>query len=183
VSDFMGGPEVVAHFDKKKRTAMARMAQACQLDLKKYAQMVGGVPLAKIDRQGATDMTWAWGEVTRRMRPEQLLRLWTEVSEAIAGGVPSAATPIPGDPFAIFLTGICRQPHGTKGPHEQTAVVKTGHRVDQAEGEKILAYLKAQQNVNTCEVCGDRIVIWQADNTRVSTFAGKGHVLVGSDQP
>jgi len=107
--------------------------------------------------------------------PEDLAKLWAKISDAMAGGVAHPSDPIIGDPFAVFLTGICQNiaAHPSHLERRQTAVVKTGHRVDQAEAERILAYLKAQENVYTCDICQGRITTWQSDNTRVSTFAAQ----------
>lgn len=137
-------PGLQPHYNRKRRRAMAQMARACDIDPTKFADT-----------------------------PEGNLKLWNTISEAIAEGVKRTADPIVGDPFAVFLTGICQADHDGKGDYRQTAVVKTGTMVDQTEGEKIIAFLKAQDNVNTCEACGERIHVWQADNTRVSTFAAR----------
>lgn len=138
--------EMVRQFDKRRRRALFAMAQAVDIDPTKY---------------GRDDVSQ--------------LALWNAVSERIQGGVRPGET-IPNDPFAVFLTGICQQPHPGEdglgqGWHKQTAVVKTGHHVDQPEGEKIIAYLKAQDNVRLCEVCLEPITTWQMDNTRMSVFA------------
>lgn len=104
--------------------------------------------------------------------------LWGIVSEAMAGGVKRTQDPVVGDPFAVFLTGICTDMHEGKGWHKQTVVVKTGEMVDQAEGDKIIAYLKAQDNVKICEGCGKKIDTWQTDNTRISTFAAQETTMI-----
>ena len=162
--------EMIAHFDRKKRRAMVRMAQSLELTPDTWAA-AAGVNLGLYDLQDSAGRTAAWDAIARDLPPERMLRLWNEVSEAIAGGVPQTSAHIEGDPFAVFVTGICQADHEGKGPYKQTAVVKTGAMVDQEEGERIFAYLKAQPNVHLCEVCGERITTWQLDNTRVSTFA------------
>lgn len=173
---------MVKHFDRKKRRAIARMCQATLIDPKRWCQETG-IALGRVDRNDASSMTSLWELILLRLQPAQIIELWEgELSEAIAGGVPRADASIPGDPFVVVLTGICKNQHPRSGrddgEHWQYAMVKTGFRVDQAEGEKIVAHLKNQPNVNTCEVCLNKITIWQADNTRLSTFVAmdKSHL-------
>ena len=165
----LSNPDIQAHFDRKKRRAMVRMAQACRLDPKRWGELAG-VRIDLYDRDDASAQTMMWDQIGQRLQPEHLLRLWNEVSEAISGGVPDSSATVEGDPFATFLTGTCNEDHDGKGAYKQTAVIKTGHRVDQAEGERQIAYLKSQANVNKCELCGKTIHTWQADHTRMSTF-------------
>jgi hypothetical protein len=105
---------------------------------------------------------------------EGMTRLWSEITQAIGQGIPRTAETIMDDPFAVFVTGICQRPHGRNGEwHEQTVISKTGAMVDQKQGEDMIAYFKAQDNVNTCEACGEKITTWSCDNTRISTFAAQ----------
>ena len=171
----MNRDELASHFDRQKRKAMCRMAQSLNLAPTTWAE-AAGVNLGAYDLEDPSGRTAAWDAIARDLPPERMLRLWNEVSEAIAGGVPNTSATVEGDPFAVFVTGTCTEPHEGRGHHKQTAVVKTGHMVDQAEGEKIFAYLKAQDNVNTCEVCGGAIHTWSMDHTRVSTFAAAEQV-------
>ncbi len=136
-------PEVARHFARQRRRAMCKMAIACGIDPAGFNQAT----------------------------PEGEMALWAKISEHIAGGVATTQENIIGDPFVVALIGICDRPHGPDGvKYEQTAMVKTGSRVDQAEGERILAFLKGQADVHTCEQCGGLIENWQSDNTRFSTF-------------
>lgn len=161
------------HFDRKQRRAFARMAQACLIDPTPYGREVGIDP-KRYDKENPTTWTYMWGQIALRLSRESVLRLWNEISRYIAeGGVATPSDKIDGDPFAVFVTGICTEKHQGKGQYAQTAVVKTGHRVDQFEAEKIIAHLKAQANVNTCELCGESIGTWQCDVTRISTFAAR----------
>ena len=171
----MSRDELATHFDRQKRKAMCRMAQSLNLAPKTWAE-AADVNLTGYDLESPTGRTAAWDAIARQLPPERMLRLLNEVSEAIAGGVPNTAATVEGDPFAVFVTGTCTDAHEGRGNHKQTAVVKTGNMVDQAEGERIFAYLKAQDNVNTCEVCGKSIHTWSLDNTRVSTFAAAEQV-------
>ena len=161
--------ELATHFDRKKRRAMVRMAQACGLDPKRWGE-IASVRTDLYDLEDPSARLACWDQIAVGLPPESMLRLWNQVSEAIAGGVPQTSAHVADDPFAVFLTGICQYDHEGRGHHRQTAVVKTGELVDQAEGEKILLYLKSQDAVNTCEVCGEKITTWQADNTRISPF-------------
>lgn len=181
-ADSLKGGKAQQHFERKQRIALARMAQACLIDPKRFATEARIDP-SKIDRENASAWTHMWSQITLRLSNESLLRLWTEISEVISGGVPSTETHIPNDPYAVFVTGICKDLHNGQGWHKQIAVVKTGHRVDQAEGEKIVLHLKAQANVHTCEICGRRISTWQVDNTRVSTFAASERQGTAMAQP
>jgi hypothetical protein len=102
-------------------------------------------------------------------RPEYQdpLVLWDEIKTRIGSGIPRANTNVIGDPFCLFLTGICdKHPE----PWEQTAVIKSPHGglIDEAEGRRMLEYLKDQPDVNTCEQCGDPITTWRSDMTRMS---------------
>ena len=146
-------PRVGSHLNRTRRRAMSAMAKACGIDPNKYG----------------------W-------EPAGIGKLWGEISEAIAGGVQHPSEPVIGDPFAVFVTGICQNldSHPTHLERRQTAVVKTGQRVDQFEGERIIAYLKAQENVNTCDVCHRPFTVWSTDNTRVSTFAAQDKARLSS---
>jgi hypothetical protein len=163
---------------------MARMAQACLIDPKPIAERVpGGFNVGAYDSQEPSSWSAMWIRLFTVLPDADLLWAWNQVAEAMAGGVQTASDQIEGDPFAFFLTGICQQHHeGTSinaegvEEHEgrlwykQTAVIKTGKRVDQAEAEKMLAYLKAEPNINTCEICKEPITCWSSEVTRVSTF-------------
>ena len=158
-----------AHFDAKKRRAMARMAQSMGIDPKPWAELVS-IDVGKYDRQDPTQNTQMWNLIVGRMPTESVLPFWNVVSEAMAGGVQTPSDIIEGDPFAFFVTGICQRHHeGTsinaegveehegKLWYKQTAVIKTGHRIDQDEAEKMLAFLKAEDNVRLCEICREEI--------------------------
>jgi len=135
-----------AHYSRSTRRALSQMARSLSIDPEKY-------------------------NLTTQ---EGMTSLWSEISQAIGQGIPRTSETVIDDPFAIFVTGICQRPHGDKGAwHEQTVISKTGAMVDQAEGEKMIAFFKAQPNVNTCEACGEKITTWSCDNTRVSTFAAQ----------
>ncbi len=172
-----------AHFDGKKRRAMARMAQANRIDPKPWAELTG-VKLA--DPEDPTKWTTMWTTIVGRLTADQILPFWNVVGETLSGGVQSASEQVSGDPFAFFVTGICQRHHeGTSinregiEEHEgklwysQTAVIKTGKRIDQAEAEDMLRYLKAQENVNTCEICGESIECWSSEINRVSAFRAR----------
>lgn len=140
------GPALRAHYSRSQRRAMAQMARACGIDPEKYAST-----------------------------PDGTLQLWNAIAEQIAGGVPRVSAQVDGDPFAFFCTAICDNLEGHP-VHEQfrmTAVIKTGRLVDQDEAEKMGAYLKAQENVNTCEICHQPITTWSMECTRVSVFAAR----------
>lgn len=168
---------VVQHYDRVKRRAMVRMAQATGIKIQPWAHEAK-LSLKHLDVEEPQTLAGTWIRVGLELSDAQLARLWDEVAERMAGGVGDPSTPILGDPFGVFLTGICQRPHEGKGWRRQTAVVKTGARVDQTEGEKIIAHLKAQPDVNLCETCGGAITTWQADNTRISTFAAQEKELV-----
>ena len=171
----MTADEMAAHFDRKKRRAMTRMAAATGLSPVRFAE-VAGVNLAQYDLGDPSAATAAWDAIARQLSPEAMLRLWNEVSEAIAGGVPSTSTTFADDPWCIALTGICDggdDHHGGKGQYKQTAVHKTPGKLDQAEAEEVLAFLKKQPQLNLCEMCERKITTWQADNTRVSVLRAR----------
>lgn len=183
----LSDPTLQHHFDTRQRRALGRMAQSCQIDPSPYASLARVDPGA-YDAQDARGRTAMWTLIGLRLPPEALLRLWAEVGEAIAGGVPSASSSVQGDPFAVFVTGICLADHSGRGPLRQTAVVKTGERVDEVVGRRIVAHLQAQEAVSHCEVCGEPIHTWQSDHTRISTFAAQekemtaGPRIRGSDR-
>jgi hypothetical protein len=106
---------------------------------------------------------------------EETMRLWRLIDEAIRGGVRRADEPLDGDPFAVFVTARCdnKAMHDGKGDHEYIAVIKTGKKVDEFEAAEILAQMKTEDNVNTCEVCQGAVTIWSIECTRMSTFAEK----------
>ena len=139
-------PGLQAHYSRSQRRAMAQMARACGIEPEKFANT-----------------------------PEGSLKLWNAISAAIAGGVQRVASQVEGDPFAVFVTAICQNvgQHPIHEPYRQTAVVKTGVLVDQDEAEKIIAFLKAQENVNLCEICHEPITTWSSECTRVSVFASR----------
>jgi hypothetical protein len=174
-------PALQGHFDRKKRRAICRMAQSCRVDAEPFCQLAGiDFPKYKASFQGSKDeetaaaiITAMWDQVAVQLPAENMLQLWNAVSEVIQGGVQTTQDPIIGDPFAVFLTGICKEMHEGKGWYKQTSVIKTGHRVDQKEAEKMQAYLKAQDNVRLCEDCGSEITTWSLEVTRVSTFAAQ----------
>lgn len=163
------------HFSRVKRKSMVRMAQACRLDVKRWAE-VADVNWTQYDLKDPSGLMHCWNAVARQIPAPALLLLWTAISEAISGGVPHPDQPIEGDPYAFFLTGTCTAEHGGRGPYQQIATIKTGYRVEQSEAEKMMAYLRAQEQVNTCELCGEKITVWSAETTRVSTFAAKQRV-------
>jgi hypothetical protein len=167
-----GNPQLQGEFRRKRLRALARMAQACRVDARRWAT-IAKVPFDRYDTEDPTSITALWDAIARNLPDEQVLPLYNLIGEAISGGVQTASDSILGDPFGVFVTGICRNPHDGKGDNWQTAVVKTGHRVDQPEAEKIIAYLKGQQNVNTCDVCGSTIDVWQCDVTRFETFKAR----------
>lgn len=172
-------PDLQPHFDRKQRTAFARMAQACGIDPTPYGREIGIDP-KKYDDQDASSWTLMWTQIGLRLKRESLLRLWNEISRYIAeGGVAHPDQSIEGDWYGVFVTGICQNKeehhrlYGQYADHADTAVVRTGHRVDQKQAEKITAYLKAQTNVNTCGRCGEKIGIWSTDVTRINTFRAR----------
>ena len=137
----------------KARYAMHRMARALDLDEESYPPT-----------------------------PEGDTRIWADVCEAVtAKGFlqsPANAPVEPGDPFCVALTAICQDGHDGQGWWRQTAVVKTEAMVDQAEAEKIIAYLQAQEAVATCDAtliggerCGKSITCWSTSTSRVSELA------------
>ena len=152
----MTADEMAAHFDRKKRRAMTRMAAATGLSPVRFAE-VARVNLAAYDMGDPSAATAAWDAIARQLPPEAMLRLWNEVSEAIAGGVPSTSTTFADDPWCIA----------------QTAVHKTPAKLDQKEAEEVLAFLKKQPQLNLCEMCERKITTWQADNTRVSVLRAR----------
>jgi hypothetical protein len=101
--------------------------------------------------------------------------LWRAISEHIAGGIPRANANLPGDPFALFLTAMCPNHRGKAW--EGTYVIKseTGGPIDEAEGERMIAYLKSKQP--DCQECGEPITTWSSDMTRISVFADKQRQL------
>ena len=137
----------------KARYAMHRMARSLQLDEEQYPPT-----------------------------PEGDLAIWQDICEAVTSRgflqSPANAPVEVGDPFAVAVTAICQDPHDGQGWWRQTAVVKTGHMVDQAEAEKIIAYLQAQPDVATCDAtlvsgdqCAKPITCWSTSCSRVSELA------------
>jgi hypothetical protein len=111
---------------------------------------------------------------------ENMGRLWGECAQRMAGGVASASEQIIGDPFVVVLAGICQQDHQGRGPFEQHYIVKTDRRVDEHEGEQIIARLKAEPDVGKCEACGGAITTWQSDHCRLSVFQ-EAYKVTGAD--
>lgn len=183
-------PGLQPHFDRKTRVAYGRMAQACEVDPKRWGRWAH-VRVGAFDHEDPSQRTAMWTEIALRLPRRRLFELWNEIARRLHAGVLHPDTPVEGDPYAVFLTGRCTELHQGRGNHEQTAVVKTGFRVDEAEAKKIGAYLKSQANVNTCEICGARIEIWSLDVTRISTFAARpenpkpmtASMIRGSDTP
>lgn len=177
----MHDPALQGHFDRKKRRAMVRMAQSCRIDAKPFCELAGinfpqyeaSFRAAKDEENAAAILTAMWDRVSVQLDSDGMMKLWNTVSEQVAGGVMTPSDPIIGDPFAFFLTGICKEMHDGKGWYKQTATIKTGTRVDQAEAEKMMKYLKAQDAIKYCEDCHTEITTWSAEVTRVSTFAMK----------
>jgi hypothetical protein len=183
-------PDLQPHFDRKTRIAFGRMAQACEVDPKRWGRWAH-VRVGSFDQEDPSQRTQMWSQIALKLPKRRLLELWNEISRRLHAGVMHPDSPVDGDPYAVFVTGRCTEPHEGRGNHEQTAVVKTGFRVDEAEAKKITAYLRAQVNVNTCEVCGKKISIWSTDVTRISTFAARpenrnpimASTIRGSDTP
>ena len=183
------GPGVIdqapTHFDAKKRRAMARIAQSLQINPKPWGELVG-VDVGKYDREDPSQNTALWNVIVGRLTVEQILPFWNLVGEAMSGGVQSTSEIVEGDPFAFFYTGVCQRHHeGTSitaegvEEHEgelwykQTAVIKTGHRIDQDEAEKMIAFLRAEDNIKYCEICKEEITTFSAEINRVSAFRAK----------
>lgn len=135
------------------------------------------------------------------------LDIWKALTERIESGVQNPRDPILGDPFAVFVTGICADGHPL---HRQTAVHKTGHMLDEFECKKVIEYLKHQDPVRHCDAqvesgggcqcpspedatgfcrrcdrtidpgeCGKPITTWQTDHTRISTFEASARTARG----
>lgn len=158
-------PKMRLHLARKQRRAMCRMAEALSIDHSKYPPT-----------------------------PEGTAALWSRVKESIGEGEltsPANRPPIFSDPFGVALECICegseeekksgdpKRSHGGLGWWRQTAIVKTeGRMVDQAEGERIVAFLKGQENVVTCDAtrpngerCGTTITTFSVHNGRISEMA------------
>ena len=88
----MGGPEVAEHFNRVRRRAMARMAQACDVNPKKYAERAR-INVGAYDREDASSWTQMWAQIVLALDPASMLELWNDVSEVIAGGVPGSRIP------------------------------------------------------------------------------------------
>lgn len=106
---------------------------------------------------------------------EDSLRLWARIDEAIRGGVMHTNEVLKDDPFAVFVTARCTNHamHPKGMDHEYIAVVKTGYKAGREEAERILAFMKNEENVATCEVCKHKVDVWSVESTRMSTFAAK----------
>lgn len=161
----MRAPNLRAYYSKKQRRALVQMARSCGvIDAERYPD----TPEGNLELLANPPKEY-------RDTPEGNLALWLAVSEEISRGVADPSARVAGDPFGTFVTGRCmnlaKHPGGQE--YRQTAVIRTEGRVDQAEGERQIAYLKAQPNVNTCEVCGEPISVWECDHTRFSTFRAR----------
>lgn len=116
--------------------------------------------------------------------PEGLRLLWKAIQDAVGDGeITSSANRRPsiGDPFAVALECVCKQPHGGRGWHRWALIVKTEHRqADQAQAEDIIRFLKSEDRGRFCDgigeegedsVCGAEVDTWSTHVGRVSEMA------------
>lgn len=109
-------------------------------------------------------------------------RLWQAVQEAMKGDAILTSpnnTVIPTDPWGVFVTARCIRVdlHPDGEVHRQTAIHMLSKAVDEGEAKERIAYLKAQPEVNHCEVCNEPISIWECEMTRLSVFRHKEEAL------
>lgn len=100
--------------------------------------------------------------------------LWGAIYERTKGGVQRPSDLVAGDPFCLFVTGICDQGHA---PWKMTIVAKKDGGVFMDEGEAKEKLAEIRENFPVCDAtlpsgdaCKKEVGQFSVDMTRMSVF-------------